>query len=113
MPSCIIEYSNGLSKNLSADRLVELVHQTTFDSGLFEIDDIKTRAYCTDNYMVGYGHSEFIHVTVKLMPGRSLDEKKSLTLSIAQEVSELSLPQTSITVQAEEIERETYSKILC
>ena len=113
MPSCIIEYSSGLSKSINVDSLVELVHQTAFDTGLFEIDDIKTRAYCAENYMVGYGHSEFIHVTVKLMPGRSQQDKKTLTLSIAREVSELSLPQTSVTVQAEEIERESYSKIIC
>ena len=113
MPHCIVEYSKGITQSLDINKLVELVHQTTFDSGLFEIDDIKTRAVQYDHYMVGYGHSESIHVVIKVMPGRSIDVRKTLSLSIAQVLSELTLPATSITVQIEEIDKTTYSKIVC
>ena len=113
MPHCIVEYSKGIKNSLDINKLVELVHQTTFDSGLFEIDDIKTRAVQFDHYMVGYGHSESIHVVIKIMPGRAIDVRKSLSLSVAQVLSELTLPATSITVQIEEIDKTTYSKIVC
>lgn len=113
MPSCIIEYSKGLKQHLDCQELVELVHQTTFESGLFQLDDIKTRATLCEHYMVGYGHAEFIHVTLKIMPGRTIEKRKNLSLSVAQVLSELTLPSTSITVQIEEIDKTSYSKIIC
>ena len=113
MPHCIIEYTKGITPSLDINKLVEIVHQTTFDSGLFEIDDIKTRAFQSDHFMVGYGHSESIHVVVKLMPGRSIDTRKALSLSIAQVISDLTLPAAEVTVEIEEIDKTTYSKIIC
>lgn len=110
MPHCIIE----CSATLDGDMLTSKVYQGTLDSMLFEPDgsDIKVRALAYHSYIVGGFKSDFVHVTVKILSGRSLLQKTVLSKSIQTKLSELDLVSCSITVEVVDIERASYLKWL-
>ncbi|MFW0754517.1 5-carboxymethyl-2-hydroxymuconate Delta-isomerase [Pseudomonas sp. H11T01] len=110
MPHCIIE----CSATLDGDMLTSKVHQGTLDSMLFEPDgsDIKVRALTYHSYIVGGFKTDFVHVTVKILSGRSLLQKAVLSKSIQAKLSELDLVSCSITVEVVDIERASYLKWL-
>lgn len=110
MPHCIIE----CSATLDSDLLTSKVYQGTLDSKLFEPDgsDIKARAISYQSYSVGGFKTDFIHVTVKILSGRSLLQKTVLSKSIQTRLSELDLVSCSVTVEVVDIERASYLKWL-
>lgn len=110
MPHCIIE----CSATLDGDILTSKVYQGTLDSMLFEPDgsDIKVRALSYNSYIVGGCKTDFVHVTIKILSGRSLLQKAVLSKSIQAKLSELDLVLCSITIEVVDIERASYLKWL-
>ncbi len=79
MPHCIIEYSSdALSEQVSADMLVNTVHHSTLNTGLFSEGAIKCRAYGSEHVLVGGAEKPFVAVTIKLLSGRTLEQKQHL-----------------------------------
>lgn len=110
MPHCIIE----CSATLDCDLITSKVYLGTLESMLFEPDgsDIKVRAITYHSYSVGGFKTDFIHITVKILSGRSLLQKTVLSKSIQTKLSELDLVSCSITVEVVDIERASYLKWL-
>ena len=87
--------------------------------GGFAIEGCKARALAFDKYFVGtlkQDSSSFIHVTLKILSGRSQEIKKMLSdkimIYILKFVSELKLDSKycDVSVDIADMERETYSK---
>jgi 5-carboxymethyl-2-hydroxymuconate isomerase len=80
MPHITVEYSANLEPELDIRRLVDAVHETVGRSGIFEIGGIRTRAEKRDHYRVADGDpaNGFIHVVIRIAPGRPLDKRKAL-----------------------------------
>lgn len=113
MPHCIIEYSKSLEHSLSIDELVGSVHRGALASGLFEEGDIKTRAIPYACFQIGTGqHSSasFVHVTVRLLAGRSGGQKTKLSDAVLQSIRELNAQIGSITVEVVDMAIESYAK---
>ena len=110
MPHCIIEYAKDLEGSLQIPRLIEAVHAGAFKSGLFEEDDIKTRATGYEHYQTGTGDLPFVHVTVRILSGRNQQQKADLAKHILAGLKQLKQPSVSLTVEVCDIERETYAK---
>ena len=107
MPHCIIEFSNDLNT-----RIKETVKTVTVDienSGLFDKRTIKTRAIPINDYLVGGTEESFIHVTVKMLEGRSGVQKKELSQRILSSVMKL-YDIENISVEIMDLHTYSYSK---
>lgn len=110
MPHCIIEHS----KNIDGELLVEKVFSSVLESKLFESDgsDIKVRSLSFDSFITGSKKSDFIHVALKILSGRTADQKSRLSHAVADNLSNIDYSNISITIEVIDIERESYCKIL-
>ncbi|MCK9259251.1 MAG: 5-carboxymethyl-2-hydroxymuconate Delta-isomerase [Azoarcus sp.] len=110
MPHCIIEHSAGLD----SDQLVSEVFTAALNSGLFEEDgsDIKVRALSYGSYLTGPQKSAFIHVELKILSGRTLEQRSHLSSTVVAQLRALGFSGTSITVEVVEMERGSYGKAI-
>lgn len=78
MPHAIVEYSANLDHDIDIDGLLDTVHQAALDTGVFPIGGLRTRAARRARYHIADGHqnNRFVHVTLKIGHGRSLETKK-------------------------------------
>jgi len=110
MPHCLIEHSATLDGN----PLISHVFNGVFQSGLFEPDgsDIKVRAISFSDYCVGYSQDDFIHVTLRILSGRSVDKKRLLVKSVMKHLNAEELKNCSISVEVVDIDSKIYEKVL-
>jgi len=94
--------------------LIHLVFNGVLESGLFEPDgsDIKVRAISYLNYRVGNSCRNFIHITLKILSGRSVENKRVLVESVLNHLKTEVLENCSITVEVVDIDFKTYKKVL-
>ena len=110
LPHCIIEYARPLEARLNPTELINAVYHGACDSGLFEGPDIKTRAIAYEAYLTGADATAFIHVTARILSGRSIEKKQRLSSTVAKRLADLGLTDISITVEIIDMERESYEK---
>ena len=111
MPHCIVEYSGPLAQKISIAALVKAVHQGAINSGLFEPAAIKTRAYGAEHSCVGETQdASFIHITLKIMPGRTDEQKQLLLQTIDRCIANMCRQVSSITMEVLDIEKAHYFK---
>jgi len=110
MPHCIIEHSSTLTSN----DLLPLVFQGALDSQLFADDgsDIKLRALSFNDYQTGTIKSDFIHIVLKILSGRSGDDKQKLSALVLAQISSLNFKDCSITVEVVDMDKASYSKLV-
>lgn len=109
MPHCIIEHSTSLD----GEPLVASVFAGTLQSGLFEADgrDIKVRSIAYQHYLTGPEKGNFVHVTVKILSGRTPEQKQVLSQSVLAHLQKLERPGCSLTVEVVDIDRASYAKV--
>ena len=112
MPHCIIEYSKEIEKSVEPKQLINAVYQGALMSDLFKADDIKTRSIGYDNYQAGSIKKAFIHVSVKIFSGRTLEQKKTLSSSIMSQLKMIDFPSILLTIEVLDIEKESYGKVV-
>lgn len=110
MPHCIIEYSQALADTVGTQALIAAVHAGAAQSGLFEPVDIKTRALAYADYRVGDAKSDFVHVTARILSGRSDEQKTQLTHLILGELEGITPAPISLTVEVCDIHRASHAK---
>lgn len=111
MPHYIIEYTRALEAEMSADQMLETAHACALASGQFGENDIKVRLMPTEQSLVGGISRSAIHVHLYLLSGRDADIKKALTQAVVTAFSERAPSAASISCNAIDMDRETYSKI--
>lgn len=110
MPHCVIEHSDRIDGNM----LIEAVHKGALASELFEPtgSDIKVRATAFSNYKTGVVDLKFVHVTLKILSGRTSEQKEMLSNTVLDKLSDLSLTNCSISVEVQDIDRASYAKVI-
>lgn len=110
MPHCIIEHSPALS----AHSLNQSVFTGALASSLFDSEgrDIKVRSLAYDHYQTGKQVQDFVHVQLRILSGRSAEQKAKLSQAVMDELSSLHLQHTSITVEVIDMDRASYQKRL-
>ncbi len=110
MPHCLIEHAESIDGAL----LLPCVFAGALSSGLFEKGggDIKVRSIPFDCYLSGNQGSDFVHVVLKVLSGRSLKDKQKLSNLVMNHLETLSLKNCSITVEVIDIEKITYAKVV-
>ena len=113
MPHIVIEYSNNLD-SLNIGALVHDCHHAL--NGLHNVttDRVKTRAIKLSDFCVGTSDEkgQMMHVTLRLMTGRSIDARQELAKKLEDVVRKhLSVdqyPNAALTIEIVELDRETY-----
>ncbi|MEZ8720969.1 5-carboxymethyl-2-hydroxymuconate Delta-isomerase [Vibrio pomeroyi] len=110
MPHCIIEHSS----TIKPDQLNNKVFLGALNSGLFEADgrDIKVRSVAYEHYQTGTTKEDFIHVTLRILSGRSDANKATLSNTVMTQLESLSLVDASITIEVVDMDRSSYSKVI-
>ncbi|MEH0156822.1 hypothetical protein V6R21_22015 [Limibacter armeniacum] len=108
MPHCIVEHSSFIN----ASELNNKVFLGALESNLFEPDgkDIKVRSIAYEHYQTGSEREDFIHITVRILSGRTEEDKLKLSKAIMCQLESLQLVGMSLTVEIVDIERSSYSK---
>lgn len=88
MPHIDIEYSSNLEQVVDAARLLDVVHQTTLDSGAFPRWGVRTFAKVVERFRIGEGErdSGFIRIIVRISPGRDLATRQTLARTLFEAV---------------------------
>ncbi|BBB27999.1 5-carboxymethyl-2-hydroxymuconate Delta-isomerase [Neptunomonas japonica] len=110
MPHCIIEYSEGLEASTAPADLINAVFQGALSSGLFTEPDIKTRALCYKHYQTGSKQQEFVHVTLKILSGRTIEQRSDLSEAVLKGLQVIELSDVSLTVEVCNMEKYSYAK---
>lgn len=91
MAHFVLEYSDNIEKHvLAVSTLFENLHNAAVDTGLFPLKGIRSRAHCCADYRMADGNPKhcFIHLTVKIGAGRSVDEKTAASKRFFKVLSE-------------------------
>lgn len=114
MPHCIIEYSADLAQTPEfAPELLRGVHLTVCGSELFDLSSVKSRLRAYESFCAGANAEpeSFIHVTIRLLQGRSAEQKKLLAASVVCYLSDLGLPAgVSVTTDIVDMDAVAYAK---
>lgn len=110
MPHCIVEYSQALEQQVSPRLLMETVHQAAVASALFDVTHIKTRALAYTHFQSDSAQSDFIHVTIRLHTGRSVEQKKHLSSLVLTRLASIELSAVTITVETVDMDSASYAK---
>ena len=112
VPHCLIEYAKDVENQVEISKLVEAVFNGAYSSELFDSAQIKTRALAFEHYMVGNRKSDFIHVTLSILSGRTNEQKAQLSMLVLSQLKSLSLQATSLTVDVRDLDRASYAKAI-
>jgi len=118
MPHITIEYSFTIPKPQIDELLLSLNQNISKNEGNFSISECKARAILYNDFVVADGISkqDFIHITIKIMQGRSLGIRKNLATNILKITDEflkennLCHKSTALSVDVVDMEREIYQK---
>jgi len=80
MPHCVIEYTKNLSPEVDVDNMVDVTFETIVQAEIFNKSAIKVRAISYDHYKSGLTKDYFIHITIRILPGRTPEQKSTLSI---------------------------------
>lgn len=117
MPQITLEYTANLDEPRDYQALFGELHRILADSGNVRIDNCKSRAVRHEHFRIADGSSRhaFVHVSLRLMKGRTLDWKRAIGAGFLDAVkraytSEMKEFDLQITVDIGDIGPETYFK---
>ncbi|NVK73586.1 MAG: 5-carboxymethyl-2-hydroxymuconate Delta-isomerase [Oceanospirillaceae bacterium] len=110
MPHCIVEYSQNLEQEVPPADLLEAVKGACIASQLFMEEDIKLRSVPYKNFLMAGKEDAFVHVVLRVLSGRSLEQRQQLSHFVLEALIQFSLKDVSFSVEVCEMERETYAK---
>ena len=109
MPHLILDCSPHVLELCSPQELIREVHDTAEASGLFAKGDIKVRIRSYDLYTVGGTENDFLHVFGYIMEGRTIDQRKALSMAIVERLKQLLPDVPVISMNVMEFEKATYT----
>lgn len=112
MPHLVIEYSEGLEEKVSMETLMERTYEAAVAAEVMHPDDIKVRALAFSHYRLANPEGDFVHVTCRLLAGRTTEEKVRLSTGIRSYLAELLSDVYSISVDIVDMDPEAYKKRL-
>ncbi len=91
MPHFTIEYSSNLDPDIDLSAIVDAVHQSAVDSGLFKIGGIRVRTLRHEIYKIANGNPEnaFIHIRANILEGRPVPDRERLGNSLIVAIDKL------------------------
>ncbi len=112
MPHVIVEYSANLEPDIEIQSLIEALHAAALETGLFDIDGIRSRAVRRDVYRIGDGSPEngYVFVTARVGEGRPANARENLGKSLLATTETvladlIATTPVSLAVEVHEIDR--------
>jgi len=119
MPHCILEYSSNVIDPPEMRRVLLEINSALAQTGLFKLEDIKSRGIKHRDFVVGDGNPNraFVTLNIQIFSGRSDEAKAQVSQAafhVLQTAFSKSLEQQncSITVQVTDIHRPSYRRNL-
>lgn len=114
MPHVTLQYTVNLAE-FNPTAALRAINQALADSGHFDEEAIKSRALRLDDYRVGVADAgrAFIHVQLKVLPGRDDATRKGIAELIIAALSSVLTghpPSTQLCVEVDELDARTYTK---
>ena len=113
MPHIVVEYTDTLSDRVDIPKLLSDLHDDLAERETVDIHAIKTRAIPVQYCVVGDGENpdKFIHITLRLLPGRNDDLKKEMAQGLFDiAVKERHDDRISISVEVVDMHAASYTK---
>jgi len=108
MPHFVIDCSKNIIKKKSPKEIIQKVYDTAESTGLFGKGDIKVRINTFEYYNIGNDKDDFIHIFSNIMEGRSVSQKKNLSVRMVAELK-LMFPEVPIiSINIRDFEKATY-----
>ncbi len=118
MPHCILEVSNNIVEIVDRQKLLLQINNCLADTGLFNLNDIKSRFIIHKDYVIGDGDKKcaFVSLNVSILSGRSQEIKNMISnkcldllkLAFTESLKKLKF---SLTVQISELEKDSYARV--
>ncbi len=112
MPHLVIEYSKGIEEKVAMESLMEQIYQAAVAAQVMNPDDIKVRALAYSHYRLARPDGDFVHVTCRLLAGRTTEEKVRLSTEIRSYLSGLLSDVYSLSVDIVDMNPDAYKKRL-
>lgn len=79
MPHLNIEYSANLESALDIQALVDRIHETALETGIFPLGGVRTRAEARRYYRIANGdpRAGYIHLMVRIGSGREFETRRA------------------------------------
>ena len=79
MPHLNIEYSANLESVLDIQALVDRIHETALETGVFPLGGVRTRAEARSYYRIANGDPSagYIHMIVRIGSGREFETRRA------------------------------------
>ena len=110
MPHIIVEYSEKLLHDAEVHTMLQTIHSSIADSGLFKANQIKTRAYPFKEFTNAGESNPYIHIQARIKSGRDADNKKRFGEVILAGFETLNIQASVITVEVIDMDRDSYGK---
>jgi 5-carboxymethyl-2-hydroxymuconate isomerase len=84
VPHLIVEYSANLEARFDLDSLLDRLHESAVDSGMFPLGGIRVRAHKAEHYRIAdcQPGNAFVHVTAIVGAGRPLDRRERVSRTL-------------------------------
>lgn len=81
MPHLIVEYSANIEKKIALDELLDKLHSSAIESGIFPLGGLRVRAFRSEHYRIADCHPDngYVHVTAIVGHGRPLDLRQRVS----------------------------------
>lgn len=112
MPHFIIEHGNALVGEKDTKDAMQVAFQCGGACGFIDPADIKVRLRPYTDFFAGDGRSSFIHITVRLLSGRTVEQKENLSVAM-RDAFDARFPEVqSISIEMCDMDRGSYKKRL-
>lgn len=90
MPHLIVEYSANVEAQIDLEKLLDKLHASAVESGMFPLGGIRVRAYRAEHYRVADCDPDngYVHVTAIVGHGRPLDLRERVSRQIFATLTE-------------------------
>jgi 5-carboxymethyl-2-hydroxymuconate isomerase len=117
MPHCILECSDNIVENVNKKELLLQVNNRLAETGLFNLNDIKSRFVVHEDYFIGDGDVKraFVTLNVAILSGRSQETRNMISNNCldflkSKFIESFKELKFSLTVQISEMDKESYAK---
>lgn len=112
MPHFIIEHGNALADDTDRQAAMAVAADCGAACGFILPEDIKVRLRACDDFLALDGRQSFVHVTVRMLEGRSDARKTALAIALRDGFAQRFPKIESISIEICDMHAESYKKLL-
>ena len=112
MPHCVIEYTRNVEKDVDIKKLVDVAFNAVETSGHFDRAAIKARALGFDIFKSGQNRDDYIHVKLRILSGRTTEQKIQLSDHMVDCLSPHIAKTKSLTIEIIDMDIDSYGKLI-